>query len=78
MAGSLHMQPGEIERGDEDICSEFVERIYMPLGLKIPHDPRGFCAPSDFGRCVDVEMLWELAVTKQATINEIENERNTS
>jgi Permuted papain-like amidase enzyme, YaeF/YiiX, C92 family len=60
VAGSLGIQKDEMQRGPADICSEYVERMYGLLGIKIPYDPRGFVAPSDFGRCAEIALLWEL------------------
>lgn len=60
IAGSLGLEPSEAPRGEHDICSEHGERILNVFGLPVPHDPRGFCAPSDFGRHPEIEQLWEI------------------
>ncbi len=63
VAGSLGITHDQMERGEADICSEYVDRCYNTLGIHVVFDPRGFCAPSDFGRSPDVALLWELKVS---------------
>jgi hypothetical protein len=60
VAGSIGIKKEEMTRGPADICSEYVDRIFSTLGLDVPHDPRGFIAPSDWGRWDQIKLLFEL------------------
>jgi uncharacterized protein YycO len=46
-----------LERDREYICSEYVWECYQSLGLKVPHDPRGFVTPADFASADAIELL---------------------
>lgn len=61
----LGITQGEIERGQEFICSEYLFECFWILGIDIDFDRRGFIAPADFARDDKVELLWELAVKQE-------------
>lgn len=50
-----------LDRDREYICSEYAWECYQSLGLDIPHDSRGFIAPSDFACDPKIECLGVLS-----------------
>jgi hypothetical protein len=49
----------------EDICSEYWDRVMQYFGIKVKWDKRGFIAPDDIAVDDGVELLWELEVSQQ-------------
>lgn len=58
--GYLGLRKGEIERGQEFICSEYLFECLWILGIDIAYDKRRFIAPADFARDDKVRLMWEL------------------
>ena len=46
-----------LSRDREYICSEYVWECYRQLGIRIPHNPNGFVAPSDFAGARETSLL---------------------
>ena len=51
-----HM-PKALGAKDEFICSEYVDRCYRKVGVKIGWDGRGFIAPADFAQDPKVQVV---------------------
>ena len=51
-----HM-PKALGAKDEFICSEYVDRCYRKIGIKIGWDGRGFIAPADFAQDPKVQAV---------------------
>lgn len=60
MAAALGFPSQPHVENQQDICSEFVDRIAKMLGFETPFDRRGFIAPSDFAKAPKIDLLWEL------------------
>jgi hypothetical protein len=52
--------PAMLVSDDEFICSEYAERCYEQVGVRIPWDGLGFIAPSDFAAAPEVEALAQI------------------
>lgn len=53
-------QYNEIRPDNEFICSEYVQHCFRQIGIEIPCNTLGFCAPADFATCPEIEILWEI------------------
>lgn len=50
----------ELKRDKEYICSEYVWECFNAVGIKVPHDKKGFISPADFARIDDMELQYVL------------------
>jgi len=55
---------GELKRNNEFICSEYVYECYKALGIDVVYDKRGFVAPADFARDSNLDILFEINISK--------------
>lgn len=62
IASNGALNGGVLKRDGEYICSELVQELLDRIELAVPHDQRGFIAPSDFAACAEIAPVAVLKV----------------
>lgn len=67
VAAKLGMAPEPFVRNRVYICSEYVFECLNSIGITIPYNRAGYITPDDIATCIDVQVLWEIAIKETDT-----------